>query len=120
MATARNIIKICLQGLDDTRLRTLATHVNKGTQILCGRVECTYYFVYEGVSDPIILACYAGKYPETEATLHDIHPDVAAIYQVVNDRAPTDSWSDALVECTQHDIRSAVLELVTERGMILE
>jgi len=120
MADARNILKICLRGLDDIRLRTLAEHVKKKTPILCGCDKAGDFFVYDGRCDPVILACYKNGYPQQEAIHSELHPDVQLIYEKVAERVPDSGYACALEEATQWDIWQVVNELTKERRMLIE
>ncbi len=115
----KQILKTCLRALDDPRLRQLAKHVAKETPILCGCQEAGYYLVYDNKAEPVILACYANKYPAKEAGFNDLHPDVQQIYRDVSSRLPDSTYALALEEATQWDVREAVRELAKERHMLV-
>ena len=115
--TAEHDLHKCLSVLSDSRIERLMRHVDKDTPILCGCEIAGDSFVYEGRADPVILACFEDVYPELSAYYDELHPDTIAVYEEVSTQVLHSGYANALIELSQHDVKSIVRQIVKERGL---
>jgi len=115
--TSKDIVKQCLSQLTDNHIRCLMRHVDKDTPILCGNEQCCDYFIYKGVCDPVILACYEKSYSTGNVQFMDIHPAVQDVYKKVAQCVPHSGYVNNLQMLSQLDVRIIIQAIAKDRGI---
>lgn len=103
------LLRKCLLTLESVRIDRLKRKIEQ--PILCGRPEAGLYFVYDGIEDPIIKACYEDAYPMKIVTVNQLHPAVYEVYLRVAFACDVDivsPYSIALEELTQYDVKKVI------------